>query len=80
MPSTDAEHLALISDQRSTEFGNQEIVEDHYLFTCAFIDVIEMDILGAPFKVMDEFSGAVALLENEGIVKQLRELGEDINI
>ena len=33
--------------------------------------IIEVDILGAPFKVMNKFSSAIALLENESIVKQL---------
>jgi hypothetical protein len=60
--ATNAEHLTFISNQCSAEFRNQEIIVQQYFIAGTFINIVEMNVLGAPFKVMHIFSRTVALL------------------
>ena len=78
--SSNAEYFAFISNKSSAEFWNQEIIEENDFFTCLLINIIKMDVFGSPFKVVDEFSGAIALLQNERIVEKLRKFRENINV
>lgn len=80
VPSTNAKDFSFIGNQSSTELRNQEIIEQDDFLTNLFVYIIKVNVLGAPFKVVDKFSSAVALLQNEGIVKELRKFGEYINV
>ena len=55
MTSSNAEDLALIGDNSTTEFRNIEICTEDYLALLHFLHFEEMYVSGTPFEVMHEF-------------------------
>lgn len=78
--TADAEHLAFISDECAAELRNEKVVEQYNLLARQFVDIVEVDVFGAPFEVVYILSGRVRLLQNESIVQQLAELLKDVDI
>ena len=78
--ATDAKYFTFISNQSAAEFRNDKVVKQNHFFGGVLVYIVEVDVLGAPLEVMDELPGAVALLQDESIVEELRELTEDVNV
>ena len=70
VPAADAEDLAFVGNERPAELRNEEVVEQNDLLARHFVDVVEVDVLGAPLEVVHVLPRRVGLLENEGVTKQ----------
>ena len=80
MATSDAEDTTLISYHRATKLRNAErVVESHFVRDILF-NVEEMDRLAAPFEVVHELVGRVALLQNESVMQQFTILVDHINV
>ena len=75
-----AEHFSFIGYERSAEFWNQEVIVEKNFVASALVDIVKVNVLGAPFEVMYIFPGTVALLQNKRIVKQFGKLGKHIDV
>jgi hypothetical protein len=69
MSTADAENLSFIRDERPAKLRNKKIIIENNFLTSLLINVIKMNVLRTPLKVVDELSRAITLLENEGVVK-----------
>ena len=69
MSTTDTENFSFIRDERPAKLRNNKIIIEDNFLTGLLINIVKMNVFGTPFKVMDELSGAITLLENESIVK-----------
>ena len=80
MSASDAEYFTLISNYSSAELWDVEIISEVDFVRNLLINVIEVDILGAPFEVVDEFGWAVAFLQDKGVLEQFTELLHNVDI
>ena len=78
--TSDAENLSFVGNKGSAEFWNNELVIEANFLARVLIHIVEVNILGSPFEVVDKLAGAVALLENEGVMEQLRKLAEHVDV
>lgn len=53
--TSDAENFTLIGNESPTEFRDEEIVVQEDLVAGALVDVVEVNVLGAPLEVVDIF-------------------------
>jgi len=80
VPAPDAENPALISDDCAAELRDvKRVVEDDFLSVLS-VDVPEVDLLRAPFEVVDVLVVAVAFFEDESVVEQLPELVNYVHV
>ena len=70
MSATYAEDFALVCDQSPAEFGDVKIIVQNHLFRSLFVDIVEVNVLGSPLKVVHKLSRAVGLFQNEGVMQQ----------
>jgi hypothetical protein len=80
VPATDTENPTLISDDCTAELRDVERVVENYLLGVLSVDVPEVDLFRAPFKIMNVLVVAVAFLEDESVVEQLPELVNNVHI
>ena len=62
MSSTDTKYLSFVGNQGSAEFGNDKIIIQDDFLAIALIDIVEMNIFGTPFEVMNKLASAITFL------------------
>ena len=62
VPPSDAEDLTFVGHQGSTKFRDLEIVVEANLLTALLVNIIEVNVFGAPFEIMNKFPRAITLL------------------
>ena len=80
MPPSNTEDSALISDNSATELWNLEVDLKLNLELGQLLHIIEVDEFATPLKVVHTFGAGVALLQDEGVLKQLTELRLDVHL
>ena len=80
MSSSYAEEASVVSDNRSTEFGDT-VAKVHQIFTL-FVrsDIIKVDILVSPFKVMDDAFIRQLFLHDENILEEIDDPLFDVKV
>lgn len=80
MSTTDTENSTFICHNSPTEFRNIEVILQIDLMWDHFVHIIEMNILRAPFEIVHKLAWTVALFQYEGILHQLTELINNVNV
>lgn len=80
VPAANAKDLSLIRNQSPTKLWDDEVIVQLYQITRALVHIVEVDVLGAPFEVMDVLARAVALLQDECVLQELLELRVHVHI
>ena len=79
MATTDAEHPPFICHHCAAKLRDVERVVKGYLVGVLAVNVPEVDRLAAPLKVVHEFVGTVALLQDERVLQQFAELIDHVH-
>ena len=80
MPTSNTEQTARVRDHSSTELRNVFIKIDEILGLLAVDDIVKMDVLVAPFEVVDDALVSELLLDDEEILEELYYVLFNINV